>query len=175
GNEAVERHDVPRAEIVAVVPLGGIARRGPEVGEVIGGGRARVVLVIAKRGGGARFVPPPARGIAVLEVRERSARVNVVADREDGAGDRVEDGRRGRITSGGAARNGPGPNERDGRRRHCDARRGRGGGAGGPARVGDGERHSIGAVVRVCVSWPHAGAGAPVAEAPAVGERIPVG
>src|SRR5207249_10582070 len=85
-----------------------------------------------------------------------------------------EDGRRGRITGGGAARNGPGPNERDGRRRHCDARRGRGGSAGGPTRVGDGERHSIGAVVRVWVSWPDAGAGAPVAEAPGVGERIAI-
>src|SRR6266571_9228839 len=100
GDEAVKRHEVPRAEIVAVVPLGGIARRRPEVGEVVGGGRARVILVVAKRGGGAGLVPAPARGIAILEVRERSARVNVVADREDSAGDGVKDGRRGRIAGG---------------------------------------------------------------------------
>src|SRR5213080_1328477 len=85
---AVERHDVPRAEIVAVVPLGRIARRGPEVGEVVRGGRARVVLVVAERGARARVVPPPARVVTALVVRERPTRVDVVTEGEHGAGDR---------------------------------------------------------------------------------------
>src|SRR5438132_784963 len=36
--DAVARHDMPGAEIVAVITLGRIARRGPEVGQVVGGG-----------------------------------------------------------------------------------------------------------------------------------------
>src|SRR5207249_9447115 len=75
---AVERHDVPGAEIVAVVSLGGIARRGPEVGEVVRGGRARVILVVAKRGRRARLVPAPARGVADLVIGDGTARGYIV-------------------------------------------------------------------------------------------------
>src|SRR5207247_8288081 len=145
GDVAVERHDVPRAEIVAVVSLGGIARRGAEVAEVVGGGRARVILVVAERGGGADLVPAPARVVAVLVVRERAARVDIVAEGEHGARSRVEDGGRGLIAAGAARGDGPGPDERRGRRRcgHGDrlrsqARRAVSVGHGHPYRVGAG-------------------------------------
>ena len=118
--DAVERHDVPRAEIVAVVALGRIARRGPEVGEVVPGGRARVVFVVAERGARARAVPPPARVVTALVVRERPTGVDVVTEGEHGAGDRVEDGRGGFVASGAARGHGSGPDEGDrGRQRRA--------------------------------------------------------
>ena len=127
---AVERHDVPGAEIVAVVSLGGIARRGPEVGEVVRGGRARVVLVVAERGARARVVPPPARVVTALVVRERPTRVDVVTEGEHGAGDRVKDGCGGFVASGAARGHGSGPDEGDRGRQRC-ARTERRSGTGG--------------------------------------------
>src|SRR3989442_5456478 len=112
GDVIVERHDVPGAEIVAVVSLGGIARRGPEVREVVGGSRARVILVVAERGSRARLVPAPARVVAVLVIRERPARVDIVAEGEHGARSRVEDGGRGLIAASPARSDRPGPDER---------------------------------------------------------------
>src|SRR2546428_1199513 len=61
---AVERDHVPGPEIVAVVTLSGIARRRAEIAEVAGCARRQVVLV-ARRGSGARDVPPPRGSVAV--------------------------------------------------------------------------------------------------------------
>src|SRR5881396_295031 len=150
GDVTVERHDVPGAEIIAVVSLGGIARRGPEVGEVVRGSRARVILVVAERGRRARLVPAPARVVAVLVIRERPARVDIVAEVEHGARCRIEDGGRGLVAAGAARGDGPGPDERRGRRRcgHGDrlgshARRAVSVGHGHPYRVGAGGLVSV--------------------------------
>src|SRR5207249_690786 len=52
---------------------------------------------------------------------------------------------------------------------------GRGRGAGGPMRVGDGERDGVAAVVGVRVARSHAGARAAVAEVPGIRQGIAVG
>src|SRR5688572_8817246 len=64
---AVQRNDVPIAEVVAVVSPAGRTRVGAEVGIVWGGAR-RVVLVVPRRRTRARLVPAPGRLIAVREV-----------------------------------------------------------------------------------------------------------
>src|SRR2546427_5343449 len=68
---AVQRNDVPGAEIVAVVAQPGRPGLRPEVAEVTGGAR-RVMVVVAGRGAGARPVPAPGRGGAMRLVPGRA-------------------------------------------------------------------------------------------------------
>src|SRR5437660_6438426 len=89
---AVEHDHVPRAEVVAVVALGGIARSRAEIAEVAGRARGDIVFV-AGGGIGACLVPAPGRAVAVGEVAARAVHVDVVPRGEHGAGDRVEDAR----------------------------------------------------------------------------------
>src|SRR5437588_691555 len=89
---AVEHGHVPRAEVVAVVALGGIARSRAEIAEVAGRARGDIVFV-AGGGIGACLVPAPGRAVAVGEVTARAVHVDVVPRGEHGAGDRVEDAR----------------------------------------------------------------------------------
>ena len=86
---AVERDDVPVAQVVAVVALGWIARDSAEVTEVAWRGTVRV-LVVTGYGPGTRLVTPP-RGVVPLGVVGAGAhRVGVVTEGEHRAGDAVE-------------------------------------------------------------------------------------
>src|SRR5439155_25459140 len=80
----VESNDVPGALVVTVVSLTDRARRSPEVGEV-SSGPGGVVLVVTRRRMCPRFVPAPARVVAVLVVGVRAVLVSVVACGEDGS------------------------------------------------------------------------------------------
>src|SRR5206468_11433885 len=122
GVRAVQHDDVPRPEIVALVAgLGRVARGCTEIGEIRDRGGAGVVFVVAGRRVRAGLVAAPRGVIAVLVVRCRPVGEGVVADREHGAGNRVEDGRRGRVAGGGTAGDVPRPDERH--TRHCDGYR----------------------------------------------------
>src|SRR4029077_12285841 len=79
--------------------------------------RAGVVVVVAGRRVRASLVPAPGGIIAVLVVGERPVRIGGISDGEHRAGDRVEDGGRGRGIGGGAPGNVASTDERD-RRRH---------------------------------------------------------
>src|SRR2546427_12117333 len=74
---AVQRNDVPGAEIVAVVAQPGRPGLRPEVAEVTGGA-PRVMVVVAGRGAGAPLVPAPGRGVAQSTVHARGGGVRVV-------------------------------------------------------------------------------------------------
>src|SRR2546426_12787540 len=74
---AVQRNDVPGAEIVAVVAQPGRPGLRPEVAEVTRGAR-RVMVVVAGRGAGARLVPAPRRGVALRIARAPAAAAGVV-------------------------------------------------------------------------------------------------
>src|SRR5213596_3394060 len=89
GHVAVQGDDVPVAQVVAVVALGGIARRRAEVAEVAGGPGC-VVLVVAGYRLGAGFVPAPGRVVAIGVVAARGVGVGVVPGHEHGARDGVE-------------------------------------------------------------------------------------
>ena len=97
---AVQGHDVPSAQVVAVITEAEVARVGAEVIEVRCGAR-RIVLVIAWTGTRAPLVPPPRFVVAVGEVRSASGGIRVVAGREDGALNAVEQsaGRLGRSSA----------------------------------------------------------------------------
>src|SRR2546426_6027350 len=73
GDLAVQRDDVPRAEVVTVVALGGITRGRAEVAEVAGRVVAHVVVIAGNRPG-AGLVAAPSRGVAVRVVATRPAR-----------------------------------------------------------------------------------------------------
>src|SRR5438093_12884886 len=93
----VQGNDVPRAEVVAVVALPGLACGAPEVGEV-GSGAGRVVVVNAGCGTRARLVTAPGRVVAVREVAHRPVGIGVVPGRENRAVDAVEQGRSGLVS-----------------------------------------------------------------------------
>ena len=88
---AVHGDDVPRAEVVAVVPLRGISGRGSEVPEVRGSvrlGRAvraagRPVLVVARDRVADRLLLSPRRVVGTCESRAAPAVVLVVPERKD--------------------------------------------------------------------------------------------
>src|SRR5688572_5151924 len=86
GAVAVEDHDVPGTEVVAVPALPGLPGRRPEV-PVVTGGPGGVVVVVAGHGAGPVLVATPGRGVAVLELAGRAVVVDVVAGG-------VHDGRR---------------------------------------------------------------------------------
>src|SRR5256886_2794422 len=111
GDAAVEHHDVPTSQIVAVVELSRVARGGSEILGV-GGGPGAEPLHVADGGTGARLVTTPRGAIAVDEVRRTAAAAqDVVTHREDAAGDVVENGRRGLVILPVAAGNVPGPHQ----------------------------------------------------------------
>ena len=141
---------MPRAEGVAVVALRGIARRSPKVAEVIGGGRARLILLVAERREGPGLVAAPARAVAVLKVHQRRGRIHIVAGREHGAGDRVEDRRGGLAPRRAARRHRPRSDQRDGRRRG-GYRHGLASHSWGPISVGDRDLRGVRAGRRVGV------------------------
>ena len=101
---AVEDDDVPGAEIVAVIALGGVSRGGTEVAEIPGRRGARVVIVVPRPRIRARLVAAPARVVAVLVVGRGAVRIGAVAEREHRPRDRVEDSGRGLVVGAVAAR-----------------------------------------------------------------------
>ena len=86
---AVDGDDVPIAEVVAVITFGGIARGRAEVAE-IPGGRAIAVFMVAGHRPGPRFVPSPRRVVVVRVFGGGTHLVGVVAQREHGARDAVQ-------------------------------------------------------------------------------------
>src|SRR5207244_4920079 len=111
---AVEDDDVPGAEIVAVIALGGVSRGGTEVAEIPGRRGARVVVVVPRPRIRARLVAAPARVVAVLVVGRGAVRIGAVAEREHGPRDRVQDGGRRLVVGAVAARDVAGPYQGDG-------------------------------------------------------------
>src|SRR5256884_8421766 len=89
---AVQHHDVPVAQVVAVVALAGGPRRRAEIVEVRLG-TALLVLDLAGRGAGARLMAAPGRVVALVEPIPGAVVVREVAGGEDGAGGPVEIGR----------------------------------------------------------------------------------
>src|SRR3989442_566399 len=110
---AVQHDDVPGAQVVAVVALGGIAGLRSPVPEVPTCGRARVVVAVAGHRGGAGLVPPPAPRVAVLIHGGGATRVGAVAHHEHVARDGVEDRGGGFVVGAVAARDTAGADERD--------------------------------------------------------------
>jgi hypothetical protein len=106
----VEGDYVPVASVVGVVALLGIPSRGSEVVEVARSAR-RIVLVVAYARLGARFVASPGGVVAGLELSVRSGAVGVVAGREDGTTDAVEQLGRGLVGGGGAVGYVPGADQ----------------------------------------------------------------
>ena len=90
---AIERHDVPGPDIVAVVPKTRETCDRAEVG-IVGEGRRRVVLVIARRGARARLVASPRQIVAVTVLLRGAVFVRVVAGREDHSVDRIQQSHR---------------------------------------------------------------------------------
>src|SRR5947207_12256596 len=86
---AVQRHDVPVAQVVAVVALAGGPSRRAEIVEVRLGA-ALLVLDLAGRGAGARLMAAPGRVVALVEPIPGAVVVREVAGSEDGARDPVE-------------------------------------------------------------------------------------
>src|SRR5215470_6586580 len=101
---AVEREDVPGAEVVAVIPPARRACGRTEVG-IVGARARRVVFVISRGWLGAILVAPPRGVIAVVELVCRAVVVGVVAEQVDrrGVGDGVEQLRSGFVTAIAAA------------------------------------------------------------------------
>ena len=90
---AIERHDVPGANIVAVVPKTRRACDRAEVG-IVGDGRRRVVLVVARRWARPSLVASPRHVVAVTVLVSGAGFVRVIAGREDHAADRIQKSRR---------------------------------------------------------------------------------
>src|SRR5262245_53791138 len=79
GQIAVQCHDVPRPQVVAIIPLPRRSSPGTEVREV-GSRVVGIVIMVAGRGRGAAFVPAPRRLIAVPELFGRPFPVGMVPD-----------------------------------------------------------------------------------------------
>ena len=95
---AVERDDVPRADLVAVVPQRRVAGGRAEIAVVAARVRRHVVMV-AGRGTRVGFARSPGRVIAVRELARGSGVVDGIAEQRDRAGQRGEDARR-RLVAG---------------------------------------------------------------------------
>src|SRR5215204_6444341 len=94
---AVEHHDVPAPQVIAIVaPAGaaavGVQRRGrrPEVAKVAGGSRGQVI-VVAHGGTGAALVPAPARIVALGNLLGRTGLVGKVPQGSHGARSPIEE------------------------------------------------------------------------------------
>ena len=112
---AVEHDDVPTAEVVAVVTLRRIARRGAEVAEVARR-ISRLVVPVAGRRARARFLSPPVGVVALLVLGERALVEGVVPGGEHGARDVVEQRGRRLVARAVAAGDVPGADEGGGSR-----------------------------------------------------------
>src|SRR5256885_7714220 len=88
---AVQYHDVPVAQVVAVVALAGGPSRRAEIVEVRLGAPL-LVLDLAGRGARPRLMAAPGRVVALAEAILGAVVVREVAGGEDGAGDPVEQG-----------------------------------------------------------------------------------
>src|SRR4029077_4484428 len=89
GDRGGEDDHVPTPEIVAVISLGRIARRRPEVAEVARGVGRQVVVLTGGRLS-ARLLTAPGGVVAGGILRRRAAGVGIVPGGEDGTGDAVE-------------------------------------------------------------------------------------
>ncbi len=114
GDLVVQHHDVPRADVVAVVVVVDGSAGGAEV--LVEARRVRgLVVLLAHRRPGPRLVPAPRRPIAGGVIGQRCVAVDVVPDREHGgAGIAVEHHRRGLIVRPIAARDVTGTDQLDG-------------------------------------------------------------
>src|SRR3990172_11816266 len=99
---AVEHYDVPAAQVVAVVALPGITGGRSEIDEVAGRPPC-VVVVVAGRWQRPCPVPTPRRGIVAGELGVRAGAVGVIAQRENRAGDSIQEIRR-RLVAGPSCR-----------------------------------------------------------------------
>jgi hypothetical protein len=100
---AVERDQVPGAEVEAVVALVRLAGPPAPIG-VVGRGFGAAVFVVAGHGPTARLVPAPGEVVAALELGLGATPVGQVAEDEDSAGQAVEQcGGRGRAGLGAVA------------------------------------------------------------------------
>src|SRR3990172_10418237 len=77
---AVEHHDVPGAKVIAVVALGWVTGRGPEVVEVAGGS-SRVVFVVTRRRHRPGLVTAPGGIVVVGELGVSASAIGVVTER----------------------------------------------------------------------------------------------
>ena len=96
---AVQHHEVPAAEVVAVPALAALPGRGSEVGEVARGA-GRAVLVVAHRRLGAPLVAAPGRVVAALELAGLAVVLLRVAGDADHPGRGVEEPRGGLVAVG---------------------------------------------------------------------------
>ena len=131
GDVAVQHDDVPGAQVVAVVELSRVARRRPEILPIARRTRTEPLHVPGRRPR-ARLVPAPRGVITVDKIWGAAARAQyVIAEREHGAGDRVENRGRGFVIGAVAPRDVPGAHQDLARYHHggADARRTRAGGA----------------------------------------------
>ncbi len=96
---AVQDHDVPGAQVVAVPPLQAGPGPAPEVVEVAGGVR-HAVLVVAHGRPAAGVVAPPGRVVAAVELRSGAVVLLGVAHDADHAGGGVEEPGRGLVARG---------------------------------------------------------------------------
>src|SRR5262245_17630268 len=87
---AVQRHDMPAAEIEGVVAEAGRPRARAEVGEVAARVRCLVVMIAWRRAGSGQVTAPGWR-VATLEVSQRTGRVGVVPRRKNLAWNAVEE------------------------------------------------------------------------------------
>src|SRR5438105_1930008 len=109
---AVQHHDVPGTGVVAVVALLGVARSGAEIAE-IAGRVGRLVLHVAGGWLRAPAMPSPRRAVAGGVLGGRAIVPGVVARREDGSGNRVEQVGREGGSDLAALRDVTGPDQRD--------------------------------------------------------------
>ena len=82
--DAVERDEVPRADVEAVEALERLARGRAEIGE-IGAGVRGDVIVVAGDGAGAPAMSTPRRAVRIEQLVERPVALHGVTEREDRA------------------------------------------------------------------------------------------
>ena len=146
---AVQHHDVPRPDVDAVVAEAARPGRGAKV--VPRAVRvAQAVIVVADGRVGAEQLPPPGGCVTVRKIGARPAWVRVVATRDDGPGDGVQNARR--LDAAGVIAVGDVSAEQHhlrARRHHAHRERVRSGPSGA---VGDRHAHAVEAERRVGVA-----------------------
>ena len=127
---AVQRHDVPAPQVVAVIALRRISRRRTEVAEVSRGARRRVIEVARSRQR-ARVVASPGGRITVGKIGVRPGGGGIITCRKHGTGDAVEQFGRGLVARLRARGDVAGADQRN-----CRSRGGKERGRGGHTRQG---------------------------------------
>src|SRR6185295_6427974 len=89
GDEAVQRHDMPSPEPVAVIAPALWTGVFAEI-VVIGSSVIGQIIVVARRGPRSGLVTSPARLVALLKLLGGSRRIRVIADGEHRAGNLIE-------------------------------------------------------------------------------------